>query len=611
MEPGADSSAESDAPKGVDPEDEQLDGDDEIIAVAFRRSLLAIVAVAIIGALIYFVTAPGSGPPQGDGLEAPAPQVVEASAEVTVPEIPFTDVTAAVGVDFVHRNGATGEKWLPETMGGGVAFFDYDGDGDPDLLFVSSSAWAGASDQPPSLALYANEGGRFEDRTVAAGLDRVLYGMGPAVGDFDGDGDEDLYITAVGENRLLRNDAGRFVDVTKQAGVAGAADAWSTAATFADIDGDLDLDLFVVNYVQWTPEIDTVLDFRLDGIGKAYGPPQDYRGTLPYLFRNDGGGRFSDITAESGLEVLSASGEPMAKALAILPTDVDGDGLVDFLVANDTVRNFFFHNQGEGRFVEVGELYGLAYDRNGRATGAMGVDAAHYRGDENVAFAIGNFANEMSSIYVSQDDPSFFVDEAIAEGLGAPSRRQLTFGLLFFDADLDGRQDLLQVNGHIEDRIATVDPSQSFLQPGQLFWNGGEHGLMEVTSIGDLAQPMAGRAAAYADIDGDGDLDLAVAQNGASALVLRNDQNAGHHWLRLRLLASSPVMGARVEVVTGERRQRFEVRPTRSYLAQVEPVLTIGLGPWTSVDEVLVRWPDGTETSHENLAADQLHVISP
>ncbi|MEO1083581.1 MAG: CRTAC1 family protein, partial [Acidobacteriota bacterium] len=323
-------------------------------------------------------------------------------------------------------------------------------------------------------------------------------------------------------------------------------------------------------------------------------------------------GAFVDISRESGVQVFGDSGEPAAKALAVVPTDIDRDGLVDLLVANDTVRNFFFHNRGGGRFEEVGELYGLAYDHNGNATGAMGMDAAHHRNDHNLAFAVGNFANEMSSIYVSQDDPTFFVDEAISEGLGAPSRRQLTFGLLFFDADLDGRRDLLQINGHIEDRISAVDSSQSFKQPGQLFWNAGPEGLVALEAVGDLARPMVGRGAAYLDADGDGDLDVAVAQNAGPAVLLRNDQATGHRWLGLRLVAPAPntaAVGAWVEVESAGVTQRFEVRPTRSYLAQVPPDLTVGLGRQDAAERVRIRWPGGAVTEVTGLAAGTNHVV--
>ena len=255
------------------------------------------------------------------------------------------------------------------------------------------------------------------------------------------------------------------MDAASEAGVAGAADAWSTGAAFFDLENDGDLDLFVCNYVRWSRQIDLALDYRLTGVGRAYGPPVNYEGTHSSLYRNEGDGTFADVSAGAGIEVANtATGVPVGKALAVLPVDVDVDGRTDLLIANDTVRNFFFHNLGDGVFEEVGELWGLAYGRNGEATGAMGLDVAHYRNDAEIGFAIGNFANEMTSLYLSQGDPTLYADEAISEGVGAPSRLALSFGVLFFDADLDGRQDLLQANGHLESEINAVDPSQTYEQ---------------------------------------------------------------------------------------------------------------------------------------------------
>ena len=581
----------------------------------------------MLGAGVYLVVHETEAPPPEKILEATAPETVRPAG--TGPAIRFTDVTAEAGIDFVHENGAYGDKLLPETMGGGVAFFDYDGDGDPDLLFVNSGHWPHhpLDGPPPTMALYRNDAGdgtvRFTDVTTEAGLDVSFYGMGAAVGDVDGDGDRDVFFTAVGENRLFRNDGGRFVDVTAAAGVAGGDDEWSTSAGFFDADRDGDLDLFVCNYVQWSKEIDFELDFRLTGIGRAFGPPQSYRGTFPYLYRNDGPGPdgavgFTDVSEAAGLHVVNpATGAPMAKSLALAPIDVDGDGWTDVVISNDTVQNFFFHNlgaDGEARFEESGEVFGFAYDRDGNATGAMGVDWANYRNDHNLGFVIGNFANEMTSVYMAQDDPMFFVDEAIGEGVGAPSRLHLTFGLFFFDADLDGRPDLLQANGHIEDEIATVDPSQSYRQAAQLFWNAGDGGFVPVPpdASGDLAREIVGRGAAYADADGDGDLDVVLTQVAGPPLLLRNDQDRGHHWLRLRLEGKAPnrdALGARVELVAGGRTQRRQVAPTRSYLSQVEPVLTFGLGTAERVDSLTVFWPDGTEETVTGVEIDRLRIV--
>ena len=518
----------------------------------------------------------------------------------------FTDITREAGISYSHFNGAFGDKLLPETMGSGVAFFDYDNDGDQDLLFINSDAWPEQRDaaaERPTMALYRNNGrGGFSDVTAAAGLAVPMYGMGTAVGDYDNDGDSDVFVTAFGENHLFSNQGGIFRDVTAEAGVAGAADAWSTSAGFVDIDNDGDLDLFVANYVQWSRQADFNVNYQLTGIGRAYGPPSAYPGTNSYLYRNEGDGRFSDISAAAGIQVQNpATGLPVGKALAVVPVDFDRDGWMDLLVANDTVQNFLFHNRGGGVFEERGALLGVAFDRNGKATGAMGVDAAHFRNDADLGFAIGNFANEMTSLYVTQGAVPPLTDEAIVEGIGPGSRRALTFGVFFFDYDLDGRLDFLQANGHLEGEINKVQSSQHYRQPTQLFWNCGKECrgsflLQDGEANGDLGTPLVGRGASYADIDGDGDLDVVISQNGGAPLLLRNDQALGHHWLRVQLVGSSinrDALGSWVELRAGDSLQRRSVMPTRSYLSQVEPVLTFGLGTADKVDQpgsCLGRW---------------------
>jgi hypothetical protein len=600
------------------PENEYVPEDDTVIGVWFRRSLLAAAAVAAIAVLVVLLGRGGRETAPEQVIESSAPETVVQSAEP--PSVRFTDVTAAAGIDFVHYNGAYGDKLLPETMGGGVAFLDFDADGDPDLLFVNSSQWPHHKyEKPaPTMALYENDGrGSFTDVTRGSGLDVAFYGMGAAVADYDADGHVDVFLTGLGENYLFRNRGGaggpRFEDVTAAAGVAGDSGEWSTSAAFFDADGDGDLDLFVANYVRWTKEIDFELDFRLTGVGRAYGPPQSYEGTFPYLYRNDGGGTFTDVSEAAGIRIENpATGVPVAKSLGLAPIDYDGDGRMDVLVANDTVQNYLLHNRGPGDdgivdFEDEGEIAGVAYDRAGSATGAMGIDAGYYRNDANLGFLIGNFANEMTSVYVSQDAPGIFVDEAIGEGIGAPSRLMLSFGLFLFDYDLDGRLDLLQANGHLEEEIESVDPSQHYRQPAQLFWNAGlEQGFVPVPpeAAGDLAEPIVGRASTYADVDGDGDLDVVLTQVAGRPLLLRNDQDLGHHWLRVELTGKAPnldAIGARVEVTAGGVIQRRQVMPTRSYLASVERTVTFGLGQSSAVDKVEIFWPDG---SREVVAVD-------
>ena len=597
---------------------EHSDGEDRIRR-ALRVSLVVVAAITVVAVATFWLTtrkpaddAPAEHRPAG-------PDAPQDDVSSRLPTLTFTDTTNQAGIGFVHETGAYGERLLPETMGGGVAFFDYDNDGDPDLLFVNSATWPWRPQPatPATSKLYRNRGdGTFEDVSEATGMDVVLYGMGVATGDYDGDGFVDAFVTAVGENRLFRNVGGeRFVDVTAETGVSGSPDAWSTSAAFADIDADGDLDLFVCNYVAWSPEIDREVDYRLTGIGRAYGPPTDFPGTDSYLYRNDGG-TFTDVSDEAGVRVSNPStGQPVGKALAVLPTDVDGDRRLDLVVANDTVRNFLFLNIGEGRFREAGVDMGLAFDAGGAATGAMGVDAARYDNDDKLAVVIGNFANEMSSFYVSRPGEGLFSDDAIVSGVGAPSRRALTFGVFFFDADLDGRLDMLAANGHVEPAIQRVQASQSYAQPSQLFWNCGtdcprRYALLE--RVGDLADPVVGRGAAYADIDNDGDLDVAITQVGQGAVLLRNDQASGHNWVRVTLASQSPnrhALGAVVTAVVENHRQVRAVNPARSYLSQVELPLTFGLGDAPRLDELTVEWPSGGEETWADLPSGRSYVL--
>ena len=593
--------------------------DDAIIGHAFWWSLAVIgIGAASIGLVWWLAGRPAALPPPVEPAYIP-PQRRQVSIET--PALPFTDITAQAGIEFTHVNGAYGDKLLPETMGGGCAFLDFDADGDQDLLFVNSSLWPwrqAAEERLPTLALYRNDGsGAFTNVTLGSGLDVSVYGMGAAVGDYDNDGHVDIFITAVGQNHLFRNGGGRFTDVTAQAGVAGEPDAWSTAAAFVDIDNDGDLDLAVGNYVRWSKDIDLSVNYRLDGIGRAFGPPTNFEGSHSSLYRNEGDGTFSDISELAGIQVVNPStGTPMGKALGLAPIDVDRDGWIDLVVANDTVRNFFFHNRGKGLFEEVGAGSGLAFDRDGNATGAMGIDAALYRNDHQLGFFIGNFAGEMTSLYASQL-PSLFADEAIVAGIGAATRLVLTFGLFLFDADLDGRLDLLQTNGHLEEDINVVQPSQYYRQPTQLFWNAGPESEvafvpLETDRTADLARPIVGRGAAYADIDGDGDLDIILTQVGAQPLLLRNDQALGHHWLRTKLVGrgdNRDAVGAWIELTADGITQRRQVMPTRSYLSQVELPVTFGLGRTDRIDSLKVEWPDGTRQELSNVPIDSVLII--
>jgi hypothetical protein len=603
----------------ADDQEELVHVDDTIIGRASRRSFIALIVIVALGGGAWFALRkkPEAKPTQVTKLSAPT-TANRAAAEI--PTAKFTDVTAASGIQFVHYSGAYGDKLLPETMGGGVAFFDYDNDNDADLLFINGTDWPWSpkkAAKPATMALYRNDGkGRFEDVTGGSGLDVSFFGMSPVVGDYDNDGLVDLFVTGVGGNKLFRNlGGGKFADITKDAGVGGSAADWSSCAAWLDYDNDGKLDLFVGHYVKWSKEIDLEVGYKIDGTTRAYGQPMNFQGTFASLHRNEGNGRFGDVSAKSGVQVKNAAtGLPMAKSLGVAPVDLNSDGWMDLVVANDTVQNFVFTNAHDGTFREIGALSGVAFDINGQTRGAMGIDTARYRNDHTLGIAIGNFANEMTAMCVSQRDPCSFTDEAIAEGVGPASRLLLKFGLFFFDYDLDGRLDLLTANGHLEEEISKIQASQKYRQPAQLFWNNGA-GFSVVSSAkagSDLFKPIVGRGSAFADIDGDGDLDVVHTQVNGPPLLLRNDQNLGHHFLRFKLVGTTSnrdAIGAWVKVRLGQETLSRQVMPTRSYLSQSELPITIGLGKATQFDDVEVIWPGGRTQKVTNARLDATTVV--
>jgi hypothetical protein len=597
--------------------------DDAVIGVALKWSLAVLGAGGLlIAAGVYWFTA-----------SAPVPELVEQKLvvptirerpAVEIPQVPFTDITAAAGIGFVHENGAAGEKLLPETMGAGCGFVDVDADGDEDIVLVNGCRWPwdeAAQGDTSTAALYLNDGqGNFTNATEGSGLDVTFYGTGLAAGDIDGDGLTDLFITAVGPDRLFRNlGGGRFEDVTATAGVAGHEDDWGSSCGFFDFDRDGDLDLFVCSYVVWNREIDTSQNFQLIGGGRAYGRPQNFGGTFPTLYRNDGSGTFTDVSADSGIQVRNAATEvPVAKSLGVTFDDFDGDGWLDVVVSNDTVQNFLFRNRQDGTFEEVGRLAGIAFDIQGNARGAMGIDVACFRNDADRGIVIGNFANEMTALYVSRGAGVQFKDDAIANGLGPQTRLELTFGVLFADVDLDGRLDVIAANGHLEEEINRVQKTQFYEQPPRLYFNCGADQATEFVPVGvdktgeDFANPMVGRSLATADIDGDGDLDLLFTASGGTPRLLRNDQALGHHWLRIRLVDEGhnpEAIGAVIQLERDGLTHTRRVNPTRGYQSQSELPVTFGLGDSPNTGRVRITWPDGTVTEHEGLDPDQLHTL--
>lgn len=599
--------------------------DDAVVGRAFRFSAVALVVLLVLGVVGYRILKPRKVAPETRVTRLAAPVTAEKPA-APVPTAEFTDITASAGIDFRHENGAYGEKLLPETMGSGVAFLDFDSDGDSDLLLVNSTSWPGHStsgSKPSTAGLYRNDGpGKFTNVTAGSGLDVPLYGMGVTTGDYDNDGRSDVFISTVGGGRLFHNEGkGKFVDVTETAGVGGDPKDWSTAATFFDLDNDGDLDLFVGNYVRWSRDIDAQVGYKIDGTHRAYGPPMNFEGAFPRLYRNDGGGKFTDISAASGVQAKNSStGLPMSKTLGVSAMDVDGDGWMDLAVANDTVQNLMFRNRHDGTFEEVGALSGFAFDSYGNVRGAMGIDACRFTKDGKIGFAIGNFANEMTALCVAQDTPGggshpLFADEAIAWGIGGPSRDPLKFGIFFFDYDLDGRPDLLSANGHLEEEIGKIQNGQRYQQPAQLFWNAGDSGFTAVQpdkAGSDLFRPLVGRGSAYADVDGDGDLDVVFTQTGGAPLLLRNDQSLGNHFVRFKLVGTQSnrdALGARVKLTAGGQSQWRDVTATRSYLSASELPVTFGLGAASKVDQVEITWPGGKKQTLTDVPVDRLTVV--
>ena len=594
---------------------------DAVIGVAFRRSLLVFGGVAGVVATVVLVRPllEGSTEREVDEGGVEAPEVDRSPApEVVDLRMPFTDVGSEWGIDFERDNGARGGKLLPESLGGGVAVVDLDGDDRPDLVFIDGGPLLEEEPRTAIVAFRNTVGPDGEPRFVEVeGIPPFDgHGMGIAAGDVDGDGDPDLYVTFMGRDRLLENESSpgeiRLSDASEAFGIP-ADHAWSTAVGFADVDRDDDLDIVGLCYVDWSPEIDAAVDFRIDGLGRAYGPPTGFAGTVPFLLinRQDDGGttRFVDEAEDRGLRQPNPeTGQPEGKGLAIALVDLDADGDLDIVGANDTTANAAWVNDGTGRFEERGRRLGVAFDRSGAATGAMGLDVATRpgrTGDETL-IAIGNFANEPSSLFVRRAGEAGFFDDASSEGISGATRRALTFGLLFTDLDLDGVEDLVQANGHLEEEITVVQASQEYRQSAQVFRGlppglGGGFREVPVEALGDLGEPVVGRGLASGDLDLDGDLDLVLTQVDGRPLVLRNDASTGRS-VQVRLdgpVGNPDGIGAELVGVVGDRRLVRRIMPTRSYLSQVEPVAVFGLAESEALDSLEIRWPDGEVTSIE------------
>lgn len=539
-------------------------------------------------------------------------QVTQASIEAAPARpsgpVRFADATLASGIHFRHHSGAFGKKYLPETMGSGVCVIDYDNDGWQDILFVNSMDWPEHKTERSTAALYHNNhDGTFTDVTRSSGLGVEVYGLGCAVGDFDNDGFDDLYITALNGDHLFRNlGTGKLTDVTAKAGVGSSG--FATGAAWFDYDNDGKLDLFVTHYVDWSVSTDQTCS--LDGKNKSYCTPEAYKGQSSALFHNLGNGRFEDVTKKAGLF------DPTSKSLGIVLLDFDGDGWLDLFVANDTQPNKLYRNNHDGTFTESAFAAGVAFSEAGKARAGMGADAIDFDGSGRPGLVIGNFTNESIALY-HNDGSGLFTDRAMASGVGPASATSLTFSTLFLDYDLDGLPDIFAVNGHVADDVSVVQPTVRYAEPALLFRNRGNGKFENVSErVGPaLRQPVVGRGAAYLDFDRDGDLDLLVTTSNGPAKLLRNDNGNANDMLQIKAVgtrSNRDAIGAKITVRLPNGMHLAQmVKSGSSYLSQSELPLTFGLGKpqegkLVSVDVV---WPSGRKETVTGVKPNQFLTL--
>ena len=530
-----------------------------------------------------------------------AATTIAAPAQVT-----FRDITEQAGIHFAHNNGAFGKKWLPETMGPGCAFIDYDNDGWPDILLVNGADWPGHTrNGATTLKLYRNNhDGTFSDVTRKSGLGVALFGMGVAIGDYDNDGFDDIFITAVGQSHLFHNNGnGTFTDVTKSAGLWGPNE-FSTSAAWVDYDRDGKLDLVVANYVQWSEQTD--LYCTLDGAHKSYCTPESYKGTSVRLWHNLGNGKFEDATRKAGLY------DETSKSLGIAILDSNNDGWPDIFISNDTQPNKLYLNKKNGTFEERAVSAGIAFSEDGIARAGMGVDAADYDRSGSASLVITNFANQMLALYHNEGN-GLFVDEAPSSEVGRATLLTLGFGCFFFDYDNDGWPDIFVADGHIENEIERVQKRVSYAEPPHLFRNLGRGKFEEVTGkVGaSFGAAKVARGAAYADINNDGALDILLMTNGGAPHVYRSEGGTNQS-LRVKLVGTKSNrdgIGAVVRLSAAGEKQWQMMRSGSSYLSASELVLTFGLGSRAKADTLEIQWPSGQVDKLSNIFAGQMITI--
>jgi hypothetical protein len=561
------------------------------------KALLAAGAVGTAGGLAYLQ--PWRSSPSGR-LHLPE------SASAHFP-FHFADVTKQAGISFLHNSGAFGKKYLPETLGPGCAFLDYDNDGWLDVLLVNGMDWPGHVRQRTTMKLYRNNrDGTFTDVTHEAGLDVELYGIGVAVADYDNDGFQDIFVTTWGQNRLFHNDGkGRFSDVTKASGLDGYS-SLSTSALWFDYNRDGHLDLLVANYVKWSPETDIFC--TMDGQTKSYCTPEAYPGTTCWLFRNRGNGTFEDVTGKAGLD------DPTSKSLGLAMLDYDQDGWPDIFIANDTQPNKLYRNNHDGTFTEKGVLAGVAFSPDGVARAGMGTDAADFNNSGFPGLMVTNFTYQELGLYRNDGD-GLFVDVALHSAVGRDTRLTLGFGCFFIDVDLDGMLDLFVANGHIDPTISRIAADVSYAERPELFRNEGIHGFRNVAGqLGkSFASPKVARGAAYGDFDNDGDVDILLTTNSGPAYLYRNDcERAHHHSIRFRTVgkqSNRDGIGAQVRIWTPAGMRWRMVKSGSSYLSSSEQTLTFGLADSTEIDRAVVQWPSGRLQQLPRLPADRTYVV--